>query len=128
MSDTRDKPNTPTNSIISTETQHTNSAISTEAQRQNIVISTGAQRSGETPVLALPHTGTISAYTPARLSLGTTAESISTHEHLRFQLDHALARDAVHAELDIPLLSRGLADRNLQTLTLHSAVDRKSVV
>ena len=106
MSDTRDKPNTPTNPPTTS------------------VISTGAQRSGETPVLALPHTGTISNYTPARLSLGSTAESISTQDHLRFQLDHALARDAVHAELDIALLSRGLADRNLQTLTLHSAVQQ----
>ena len=111
MSDTRAKPTDPL-------------AKPTADPPTNAVISTGAQRSGETPVLALPHTGTISAYTPARLSLGTAAESISTHDHLRFQLDHALARDAVHAELDIPLLSRGLADRNLQTLTLHSAVQQ----
>jgi len=111
MSDTRAKPTDPL-------------AKPTADPPTNAVISTGAQRSGETPVLALPHTGTISAYTPARLSLGTTAESISTHDHLRFQLDHALARDAVHAELDIALLTCGLAERNLQTLTLHSAVQQ----
>jgi len=114
MSDAHDNPTDPS----------TNSVISTEVQRQNVVISTGAQRSGETPVLTALHTGTISNYTPARLSLGTTTESLSTHEHLRFQLDHALARDAVHAELDIALLTRGFADRNLQTLTLHSAVQQ----
>jgi len=114
MSDAHDNPTDPS----------TNSVISTEVQRQNVVISTGTQRSGETPVLTALHTGTISNYTPARLSLGTTTESLSTHEHLRFQLDHALARDAVHAELDIALLSRGFADRNLQTLTLHSAVQQ----
>jgi len=115
MSHTRDTPNTD---------PRANSVASAEAQHTNAVISTGAQRSGETPVLALPHAGTIREYTPARLSLGSTAESISTHEHLRFQLDHALARDAVHAELDIAMLSRGLAERNLQTLTLHSAVQQ----
>ena len=114
MSDAHDNPTDPS----------TNSVISTEVQRQNVVISTGTQRSGETPVLTALHTGTISNYTPARLSLGTTTESLSTHEHLRFQLDHALARDAVHAELDIALLTRGFADRNLQTLTLHSAVQQ----
>ncbi|WP_031499774.1 ethanolamine ammonia-lyase subunit EutC [Bryobacter aggregatus] len=37
------------------------------------------------------------SFTPARVSLG---ESISTSEVLRFSLDHARARDAVHAELD----------------------------
>jgi ethanolamine ammonia-lyase small subunit len=65
--------------------------------------------------------------TTARLSLGKSAASVSTHEHLRFQLDHALARDAVHAELDIPLLLRGLRERSLQPIALHSAaLNRKS--
>jgi ethanolamine ammonia-lyase small subunit len=65
--------------------------------------------------------------TTARLSLGTHRGAVSTHEHLRFQLDHALARDAVHAELDVPLLQRGLHQRGLEGLALRSAVpDRKS--
>jgi len=64
--------------------------------------------------------------TTARLSLGNSAAAIRTHEQLRFQLDHALARDAVHAELDVPLLERGLRERGLQPLALRSAArDRK---
>jgi ethanolamine ammonia-lyase small subunit len=63
--------------------------------------------------------------TPARISLGLTGPSIPTREHLRFQLDHALARDAVHTQLDTAMLQRGLRDRGLQPLTLQtSATDR----
>jgi ethanolamine ammonia-lyase small subunit len=61
--------------------------------------------------------------TTARLSLGRTAPSISTHDQLQFQLDHALARDAVHAQLDIPALVPSLQARNLKPLILKSAVD-----
>ena len=69
--------------------------------------------------------------TTARLSLhlreqANSAAAIPTNEHLRFQLDHALARDAVHAALDVPLLERGLLARGLTPLTLRSAArDRK---
>jgi ethanolamine ammonia-lyase small subunit len=61
--------------------------------------------------------------TSARLSLGHTAASIATHDHLQFQLDHALARDAVHAQLDIPALAQSLQARNLQPIVLRSAVE-----
>jgi ethanolamine ammonia-lyase small subunit len=65
--------------------------------------------------------------TTARLSLGNTAPAISTSEHLRFHLDHALARDAVNTQLDITMLQQGLRDRGLQPLALHSnAADRKT--
>jgi len=63
--------------------------------------------------------------TPARLQLGQTGPAIPTREHLRFQLDHAQARDAVHTPLDLNLLQQGLTARNLPHLTLRSnAPDR----
>ena len=61
--------------------------------------------------------------TPARLSLGRTSPSIATHDHLNFQLDHALARDAVHAPLDIAALTSGLQARNLHPILLRSAIE-----
>jgi ethanolamine ammonia-lyase small subunit len=64
--------------------------------------------------------------TTARLSLGNSSAAVPTHEQLRFQLDHALARDAVHAALDVPLLECGLHARGLTPLALRSAArDRK---
>ena len=61
--------------------------------------------------------------TSARISLGQTGPSIPTREQLRFQLDHALARDAVHAQLDIPMILRGIEERGLENIGLQSAVE-----
>jgi len=60
--------------------------------------------------------------TTARLSLGMDSEAVSTQESLRFQMDHALARDAVHAAMDVALLVRGLEERGWESLVLRSAV------
>lgn len=59
--------------------------------------------------------------TSARISLGITGTAIPIHEHLRFQLDHAQARDGVHASLDIATLERLLHSRGISCLTLQSS-------
>src|SRR5438067_12029426 len=56
----------------------------------------------------------LKSFTPARVSLGRTGHSLPTDELLRFQLDHARARDAVYHELDAATLA-------LPHVTLHSA-------
>jgi ethanolamine ammonia-lyase small subunit len=61
-------------------------------------------------------------YTSARVSLGQVGPAIPTREQLRFQLDHALARDAVHAQLDVTAMLQGLAQRKMACLALRSAV------
>jgi ethanolamine ammonia-lyase small subunit len=49
-------------------------------------------------------------HTSARIALGRSGSSLPTEELLRFALDHALARDGVHAELDVEQLERDLAE------------------
>ena len=61
-------------------------------------------------------------YTPARVGLGRAGPAVPTSAQLLFQLDHALARDAVHAHLDVPALIHALQQRNLESIALESAV------
>jgi ethanolamine ammonia-lyase small subunit len=67
-----------------------------------------------------PTRRTAAPATTARLALGATGPAIPVREHLRFQLDHALARDAVHTALDTGLLTRGLRERGLNPALLQS--------
>src|SRR3954470_16010686 len=64
--------------------------------------------------------------TPARVGLGRAGASLPTQALLEFTLDHARARDAVHAELDISAIAAGVAALGLQTLQVSgSAQGRK---
>ena len=58
--------------------------------------------------------------TPARVGLGRAGASMPTEALLEFTLDHARARDAVHAAFDIPALISGLNDLGLAAFDVSS--------
>lgn len=62
-------------------------------------------------------------FTPARVSLGQAGPAIPTREQMKFQFDHALARDAVNARLDVVALVRGVRQRGMECIALRSAVE-----
>jgi len=65
--------------------------------------------------------------TPARIGLARAGSSLATREVLAFDLDHARARDAVHLPFDRPSIEDALHRRNLDTLTVHSAADDRTI-
>jgi ethanolamine ammonia-lyase small subunit len=66
------------------------------------------------------------ALTPARVGLGRSGASLPTEALLDFTLDHARARDAVHAAFDVPAMISGLHDLGLEAIEVSSrAHDRK---
>ncbi|MDB5611914.1 MAG: Ethanolamine ammonia-lyase light chain [Bradyrhizobium sp.] len=58
--------------------------------------------------------------TPARVGLGRSGASLPTEALLEFALDHARARDAVHAALDVPAVTAGLRDLGLEAIDVLS--------
>jgi ethanolamine ammonia-lyase small subunit len=64
--------------------------------------------------------------TPARVGLGRSGASLPTEDLLAFTLDHARARDAVHAAFDVSALREGLGALGLATFDVQScAGDRR---
>lgn len=64
--------------------------------------------------------------TPARVALGRSGASVPTRALLDFTLDHARARDAVHATFDAPRLVADLAALGLAAIEVRSqAADRR---
>ncbi len=59
-------------------------------------------------------------HTPARVALGRVGNAVPTSAHLAFQADHAAARDAVHAALDVERLRRDLAGHGLASQLVRS--------
>jgi ethanolamine ammonia-lyase small subunit len=59
--------------------------------------------------------------TAARIALGVAGTSLPTAAHLAFQGAHALARDAVHRQLEVEPIRQALAKMGLSPLLLHSA-------
>ena len=65
-------------------------------------------------------------YTPARIALGRAGGSLPTDEVLRFDLAHALARDAVHTPLDLELLERDLNRDHWSCLHVKSRAENRA--
>jgi ethanolamine ammonia-lyase small subunit len=64
--------------------------------------------------------------TPARVGLGRAGAGLPTTALLEFTLDHARARDAVHAAFDVPALVAGLGGLGLEAAEVSSrARDRR---
>ncbi len=63
--------------------------------------------------------------TAARIGLERSGASLATAPLLAFQLAHAQARDAVHAELDAPRLAAEFAVHGVPVLTVESAAGDK---
>lgn len=65
--------------------------------------------------------GELKSFTAARIALGHTGSGLPTDAHLRFQLAHARARDAVHTPLDTAALAKTFAAEGWPSLCVASA-------
>ena len=74
------------------------------------------------PVLTPDPWSPLRQHTDARIALGRAGGSLPTAELLRFALDHAEARDAVHDELDFDALETSLAGLNLPIVRVETRV------
>jgi ethanolamine ammonia-lyase small subunit len=74
----------------------------------------------KTPDLPTRSLSDLRELTPARVGLGRTGASLPTEALLGFTLDHARARDAVHAGFDIPGIVAGLTGLGLQPSQISS--------
>jgi ethanolamine ammonia-lyase small subunit len=79
------------------------------------------------PAAAHPLLTDLKELTPARVALGRSGASLPTGALLGFTLDHARARDAVHAAFDAQALVAGLGALGLSAHRVASrAVDRQT--
>lgn len=66
-------------------------------------------------------------YTDARIALGHTGAGLPTSEWLRFSLDHARARDAVHLPFQKEKLKAELEQMELKTVMVHSLAETRAM-
>src|SRR6266566_5531410 len=76
----------------------------------------------KTPVPSSRSLRDLRELTPARVGLGRAGASMPTKALLEFTLDHARARDAVHAAFDVPAMISGLGDLGLEAFAIASRV------
>jgi len=82
----------------------------------------------ETAGAVVPFDARLRELTPARVALGLAGASMPTEALLEFTLDHARARDAVHALFDVPGLISGLSELGVQPVEVSSrAGNRKDI-
>lgn len=65
-------------------------------------------------------------FTPARIALGRFGSGQPTGASLRFALDHARARDSVHAALDFEIVAETLRARGWSALHVRSAASDRA--
>jgi ethanolamine ammonia-lyase small subunit len=68
---------------------------------------------------------TLSQHTAARVLLNRAGDAVSISEQLAFQLDHALARDAVNSRLDVAAIEARLIQRGITAITVASAAESR---
>ncbi|MGO8908577.1 MAG: ethanolamine ammonia-lyase subunit EutC [Bradyrhizobium sp.] len=74
----------------------------------------------KTPAPSPRSIGDLRDLTPARVGLGLAGASLPTKALLEFTLDHARARDAVHAGFDVSAMMRGLGELGLEVSSVSS--------
>ncbi|MBR0898057.1 ethanolamine ammonia-lyase subunit EutC [Bradyrhizobium tropiciagri] len=72
------------------------------------------------PVPSPPALSDLRDLTPARVGLGRSGASLPTNALLSFTLDHARARDAVHAAFDVGGIAAGLGGLGITPLEVSS--------
>lgn len=66
------------------------------------------------------------ALTPARVALGRSGSGLPTSALLAFTLDHARARDAVHAPLDVDAIASAIAALGCETIRIASQAENRA--
>ncbi|MCR5313869.1 MAG: ethanolamine ammonia-lyase subunit EutC [Bacteroidaceae bacterium] len=66
-------------------------------------------------------------FTAARIALGRTGGSLPTKEYLRFSLDHARARDAIHEPFNKEYVRGYLEEMGLDTIDVESAASDRQM-
>lgn len=85
------------------------------------IISTQEKMVVEDPWQNLRH------YTNARIALGHSGTGLPTSEWLRFSLDHARARDAVHLSFHKEKIEEKLLRMGLETVDVHSSAGNRAI-